>query len=195
MFVLSIGITNKADATERNKLTLPQISRMMYVDGNNAFLLVELLQGGYIQEGLPYRIAYDRVSMTVNGTKVAEKEAKHYLLLLAHQEGADSIGGTGNWSGDFTVAEHFDSTGTLKPQGHTSRQESFQQIGNMMVEDGLAGDGTAITIQITKGEVSVNGHLLTTPLELIYKRHIMALSGYKNTKEGGSFDLLIKRSK
>jgi hypothetical protein len=63
----------------------------------------------------------------------------------------------------------------------------------MLAEDGIIDRNSSVSIEIAGSEVKVNDHLLTTPLEEIYKRHILALSGFKAQRPGDSFSILVKR--
>jgi hypothetical protein len=177
-----------------DKQRLNEISRMMFVDGNSSFILVELLRDGFLKEGENVNLEYDLNGFALNGKKIPEPYNGRYLELnKKFGEGS----GTGSLRcGGFIVKTELDEHGNPKPYacGQLRRSQTFQHIINMLTDDGLAGKTGAVAINIDASGVYVNGHLLTTPLEKVYERHILELTGFELEKRKETFSIVVKRA-
>jgi hypothetical protein len=193
--LLSFSSTLVSAQMDKQKLT--EISRMMFVDGNSTYILVELYRDGFLKEGENVDLTYNLEGFVLNGKKIPEPYSSRYVELETKFLGRPlSKTGSGSFRcGGFWVDANLDEHGIPKPYpcGRLSSEQKFQHFINMLADDGLVEKTGNVAIHINTDGVTVNGHLLTTPLEKIYERHILELSGFKPDKTSGTFSILLKR--
>ena len=67
---------------QTRETNLQDISRQMFREGNERFILVEALKDGLIPEGGKYQLQYTNEVVKINGKAVPAKYQKHYNSLL-----------------------------------------------------------------------------------------------------------------
>jgi hypothetical protein len=169
---------------------------MMFEDGNSSYILVELLKDGFLKEGENIDLVYDQNGYTLNGKKISEPYNTRYLQLQMKFHEVTKFTGTGSIRHDgFRLKDELDEHGNPKPYTMNERRkdESMQHIISMLADDGLAPKTGMVAIVITGETVLVNGHPLTSPLETVYKRHILEISGFKPQNSSDYFSIVVKR--
>jgi hypothetical protein len=190
--LMFLAAPNDASAqVDRQKMD--EISRMMFVDGDSHFLLVELMKDGFLKPKTSYYVSYGVNGVSVDGVKVAEPFSSRYLKMMLKFNETDSFTGDGSMRGDGIRFEDLFQQPSFTQHRMVNIPETYQHLINMLADDGLVGSAGNVAIMIDKDGVSVNGHLLTTPLEKIYERHILELSGFKPGKSNETFSILLKR--
>jgi hypothetical protein len=189
--ILSYGAVPEQAAIDQ----LTVISRMMFVDGNDQFILVDLLKDGFLKENEDFMIEFGKGGMTVNGKKLPGPVSARYLKMIGEVRGQHSDDPAGSMrGGGISMKEVLDTASRFRHrEQYFPDTRGFRSIAGELTEDGIADSGASVTITCSKAGVFINGRILATPLEEVYKRQIIRLSGFRPGQDSGEFSITIAK--
>ena len=177
--------------------TLASISRQMYAEHNENFILAEALKDDYLRSGEQYSFVYENNHITINGQRLPQAAESKYLKLLTDFYGngtavaaptswrmeGDSISLTGD------VLNPSSNFRTRGPWHHTNRKPSKELILQELAHDGIVRAKMPVHLEYTKKALLVNGQSLQPAVDEKYKMLIRLLDDFVPTKESDIYSI------
>ena len=176
---------------------LAAIMRAMVIERNSDFIIVAAIKDGFIKESEEYTILYKQEEITINGKLVPPPFGDRYLKLIRQVNGDRSGNSTGSYQGGgVSIKDITDPRSGFWDSDRRSQKEdhiTFLSIIGDMAEDHIIEQSSDVTINCNRQGVFVNCHMLSTPLEAVYKQQIMRLSGMETDENVKEFSMTIRK--
>jgi hypothetical protein len=196
--VLILPWSNPA-AARSNKIadSLSAISRQMFAERNEYFIVVEALKDGFIRDGENFSFSYADSAITINGRQIpTAAEARYLKLIRAFYANGMSTPAPGSWlmQGDSLslAGDILDPGSNFRRRGpwhHTNRKPGNQLIIEEMARDGLVDTARPVHIQYTQKALIVNGQMLAPAPAAKYQMLIRLLEGFVPAKESDIYSI------
>ena len=171
--------------------TLNRISRQMYAEQNEHFILVEAVKDGLIEPGESFLFEYASSGISINGRKLPAADNSRYLKLMQEfYTNGVTVKGPDSWrmEGDSLSLEKdlLNPTSSFRTRGpwvHTARKPTKLLIIEELARDGIADTAACVRLIYTQKALTVNGLLLPAALQEKYRTLIRVMDGFSPTKE------------
>ena len=190
---LMMLVTSGAVTARSNRMndSLAAISRQLFAERNEYFILVEAIKDGFIEDEKPFSILYSEKGIMINGNSLTQADENRYHKLMQdfYANGSTSAG-LASWtmegdslSLDGDILNPTSNYRTRGPWHHTNRKPSKQLIIEELTRDKLAETTRPIHLRYTQKALVVNGNTLSPAMADKYKMLIRILEGFEPLKE------------
>jgi len=186
-FCSSIMLYTHPATAQRQAAELEAISRKMFRERNDRFILAEALKDGFIQDGKSYSISFTSKAISINGKPLPEPFQTHYLRLMKKYHALDSVGKgdyrrmNGSMSGGgFTIKDVLNPESTFRKPDYLRgspvlTEEMMQILTRELVADGILAPGEELKLSESLGHMWIKGHGLSGAMNTKYLLRIIEL--------------------